>query len=115
MILTPEELNAAAGKINVKEVDIPELGGSVYVREITAGELDKVQYMCRQVGEGKCPTFHASCCVIFLSDENGKRLYSDAQANIINNLNGKISDAILTAGMLFNSIVDIDVDGLEKN
>lgn len=115
MILTMEELAAAAKLFKTKEVEIKELGGSVYVRQVTAGELDELQQMCKLVSEGRCPMFRAKCCAIFLSDESGKRLYTDQQANVINGFNGRAIDTIFEHGMAFNSVIDMPIDELEKN
>ena len=115
MILTLEELRAAAKRFNTKEAEIKEIGGSVYVRQVTAGELDELQQMCKQVSEGRYPMFRAKCAAIFLSDENGKRLYTDAQVDLLNNMNGRAIDQIFEAGMAFNSVIDYPLEELEKN
>lgn len=115
MILSIEELNAAAKMFKTKEVEIKDLGGSVYIRQVTAGELDDLQQMCKAVSQSKCPMFRAKCVVFFLSDENGKRIYTDQQANIVNGFVGRAVDDIFDAGMDFNSVIESPVEELEKN
>ncbi len=115
MILTLEELAQAARKFQTKQIEVAALGGSVYVRQVTSGELNELQMLCKQHSEGRCPNFHAKCCAIFLSDENGKRLYTDQQTNVLAGFNGRALDDIFTEGMMFNSVIDMPIEELEKN
>lgn len=117
MALSIEEINTAGRRHAVREVDIPALGGSVYVREVSAGEYDAIQL--DSINTMRAPErvkmFRAKCCAYFLSDENGKRLYTDAQIHILNEFNGLALDAVFEAGMKFNKMADFDVSEQEKN
>lgn len=107
MILTTEEFKTAASKRAVKEVEIPEIGGSVFVREVTAGEFDRVQRLCNKMDQ-EGTMFRAACVVYFLSDADGNRIYSDAEANALNGMNGKVIDRIFDAGFAFNKTPDVE-------
>lgn len=65
------DLKAVSLKLKVKEVEIPELGGHIFVKELTGKELDSLN---SQKDSGINPihsTLFYGCC-----DENGKRIFN---------------------------------------
>lgn len=119
MILDKNAILANGAKFDTKEIEVPELGGSVYVREVNAKELDRIYVLCSRVKNmpDSAKSLRAEMCAYFLSDENGKRLFSDNQFDMLAQLNGKIMDAIMDAGMAMNSLGEEDdpVGEAEKN
>lgn len=100
----------------VKELEIPEWGGTVYIKTMTGAERDRFEMDCAQLASGNYPKlFRARFACTILCDENGKRLFKDGDAEKLANKAGSALDKILEEGMAFNAVSDEDVKELEKN
>ncbi len=113
-ILTREEMIQAGAPRKSESVHIPEWGGDVFVREITAGEYDVIQLAIYDAGKrGSNREFRARWVSAFLCDESGARLFSDGEIATIANMGAKAIDRIYEAGQKFNKLDE--ADELEKN
>jgi len=85
MALDRSAILAAAQNVKTREVDVPELGGSVFVRGLSSKEWDAHQASTRiydgleQVGidEGNITARLMVRCIV---DEDGKRILEDSDA-----------------------------------
>ena len=84
MVLSKDDI-LKADDLKRAEVDCPEWGGSVLVRELTARERDKhegeVLFAARQASTGEDPdtyleNINARIAALGIIDENGQRLFS---------------------------------------
>lgn len=81
----------AAADLPVAEVQVPEWGGSVYVRTLTAGEVRGLDWMADD------PNFLGKFTALVLCDQTGARLFSDDDSEALGRKSfaalKKISDA----------------------
>lgn len=92
----------SADDLKVEEVDIPEWGGIVYVRTLTAKERDAFENSMVEVrGKGKNQTrelrirnLRAGLAVRCLVDSEGNRLFNDGDADELGNKSGSALDKI---------------------
>lgn len=85
MSLTAEEV-LAASDIETEAVDVPEWGGKVYVRGLTAAQRDRYDREIVQIDKngntsiGRLENLRALLVVRCLVSEDGERLFKDSQA-----------------------------------
>ena len=115
MILTRDEILECGAKRKTKSVTVPEWGGDVLIREITAGEYDLLQTITADALEGKIDRtkIRANWVVAFLSDEDGGRLLKDSEIAKVSEMGAKAIDRIYEVGQLFNALDESE--DLEKN
>lgn len=58
-------------------VEVPELGGHLFVRVLPAGERDAMESAIRRAVEAGDPSIHARVVCVCACDEAGKRLFED--------------------------------------
>ena len=84
--------------LKTKDVEVPEWGGTVRIRELTGTELDSYEaQQTRQVGDRVEPNpigSRARLVVRALIDENGKRLFADADAMKLSEKSGLVLDRL---------------------
>lgn len=116
MSLSKEEILTAGAKFKTEEIDVPALGGTVFIREVNARELDRIQVMCGRIGSGsdQVKLFRAECCAYFLSDAEGKRMFGDNMFERVANLNGQAINDIMQAGLRLNGLADDSPDVVEQ-
>lgn len=109
-----EILSKKGGKLI--ELAVPEWGGTVNLREMTASERDAFeQASLDKSGTAKLINIRARLASISLCDADGKRLFSEADIHILGELPASALDRIFDASMRLNKISKSDVDDLEKN
>ena len=100
-------------------VDVPEWGGSVYVRGIGARERDKYENECLE-GRGKNREFaiknvRARLCVLAVCNEAGERLFKDTDANRLGQKSAAAVDRVFDVAQRLGGFTDADVEELAKN
>ncbi len=100
-------------------VEVAEWGGTVYIRELTAGEMDAWEQYCVDLRQRRLkdaiPNLRAHLLVRCICDEHGNRLFEDGDAAA---LGGKSSTALQ---VLFDAAVELNkmsaeaVEAVEKN
>jgi hypothetical protein len=115
MSLSRDEILAKKGG-KVVEVTVPEWGGTVHLREMTAAERDAFeQASLDKSGTARLINIRARLASISICDESGKRLFSDSDIHLLGELPASALDRIFDASMRLNKISKADVDELEKN
>ena len=94
----------AADDLPREEVEIPEWGGSVYVRVLTGGERDQLERMI-----AKDSVSRAAIAALCLVDATGARLFTDADVEKLAQKNGGALEKIVTAALRFNAISDVGI------
>lgn len=89
----------------------------VWVRVVNAGEWDQLNGMVDSVRIDPLsfPDFHARGAAVFLSDENGKRLYNDKEVPILNQMDARAIEEVWTAGARLNKHFESAIEDTEKN
>ena len=95
-------------------VEVPEWGGSLYIRMLTASERDKFEASC--VGTGKkqnLSNIRARLVVLCACDEAGERLFTDGDAEALGRKSAAAVDKVLGACSKLNGFSSQDIEDLE--
>jgi hypothetical protein len=103
--------------VQVERVDLPEVGGHVYVRAMTAGERDSFEASFADVnskGEVRpsLANFRSKLAVRTICDAGGKRLFRDHDVEKLADMPAKLIARIATKAGEISNISDEDVDEL---
>jgi len=85
-----------------REVEIPEWGGSVYVRALTGAERDQLERSLSQSSTISRAAIVVMCCV----DGDGNPLFSQSDVAALTNKNGQALERIVSAALAFNALTD---------
>ena len=119
MALTAEEiLNAQDAQ--VIPLDVPEWGGSIFIRTMSGKERDRIEIMFdnmqdKKNGGIKIKAWRAEFASLVIADESGKRIFTDGQAVALGDKNGGVLDRIADAGMAHNKLDAASIEETEKN
>jgi hypothetical protein len=117
MVLTASQI-FEADDIQRIEVEIPEWGGSVYVRTLTGAERDKFEASMLDA-EGRAErvaNLRARLAVLVCCDADGKRIFStDETAVPLGKKSAAALDRIWDAARTLNRMDDASIEEAEKN
>lgn len=84
MALTKEQIERIDDlSAKLVEVDVPEWGGSVFLRPMTVGELDAFANESMRKRETGVDNFRSKVVACCLCDAKGDRLFSDAEVAVL--------------------------------
>ena len=119
--LTKEQI-LAAQDVEPVPVEVPEWGGTVYVRPMSAGERDRWEGELLERGEKRKESIAASVenlRAVFLAkclcDETGKLLFGPEDIEALSAKSYKALDRAYEAAQSINGLSESDVKELEKN
>jgi len=108
-LLTKEQILKADDRPK-EEVLVPEWGGNVLVRSLTAGERDRFEASCLQGSKDNFRSHLAALCIV---DEGGKRIFADEDIKALSAKSGAALDRIFRACIRLNAMTADDVAELE--
>lgn len=118
MLLNREAI-LKANDIEKREVYIPEWGGSVYVRGMTGRERDQFEAsIIRQRGrntEINMKNARAKLVVMCTVDQDGNRLFTDADVAPLADKSAKALDRIFAVAQELSGITREDMEELTEN
>lgn len=121
MILNREQI-LAQKNFGIKEIDVPELGGSVYIRKWSGKDRAKFLQASITVDSGNVDVkyekiFDNMSLVVALSlcDETGARMFNDDEIDFISEMNADIIQTIYQESLTLNSLVQESVKDAAKN
>ena len=118
MALTKEQIFACED-IKTLTVPVPEWGGEVIVRTLSGTERDAwEQSMVDSKKDGKRVSIEmakARLCILSIVDEDGKRIFTNADAIALNSKSGAAIDRVYTASAKLSGITDDEVAEIAKN
>jgi hypothetical protein len=102
-----------------ESVSVPEWGGDVFVRTLTAKELDDFQAANIQ-GSGKdrkpnLQNFRARLAVRCIVDADGKRLFEDTDAEALGAASCRAIDRVFAVAQRLNGMTDESTESIAKN
>lgn len=117
-LLTKDQLTQKR-RLKTERVEIPELGGDVIVRELSAKERDEfdmstIKRNGKKV-EQNLQNLRARLCVRAVVDDDGKPLLTEADVAALGEQPGSIIDRIYTVAARLSGITKADEDELSKN
>lgn len=118
-ILTKDEI-LRARDVKIEQVDVPEWGGSVYVRSITAAERGQIEEAAAKFKESKgkdsfARTFTVRFASMAICDENGNRLFDDKDIALLQQKNAAAIARIAEVAQRLSGFSAQDMEELEKN
>lgn len=121
-ILSKSQILAAVD-LPTETVAVPEWGGEVLVRGLTAAERDTFeQSVVTLNGAGKAAStkmnlsnIRAKLCSLTIVDENGERLFSDAEVDVLGQKSAQALQRVFDAAQRLSGLSQSDVEELAKN
>jgi hypothetical protein len=104
--------------LKVEEVSVPEWGGSVLVRTLTARERDEFESSTvdKKSGKPNLENFRAKLVGLCLVDENGKRLFeSRADVTMLGNKSVAALQRVFNKAQELNGFSEEDVEELTED
>jgi hypothetical protein len=115
-ILTKDQI-LSTNDLTKELVEVPEWGGAVYVRTMTGAERDsfEAQILGDDYKERNYRNVRATLCSLTIVDEDGKRLFSDAEVTKLGAKSAAAIDRIFNVAQRLNGLSKDDVEDLAKN
>ena len=102
-----------------RKVDVPEWGGTVWVRTLTGSERDQFEgsIIDTRGTDTKLnyTNLRAKLCVLTITDEEGQRLFTDGDVGALGNKSAAALDRIFDVAQRLNGLRPQDIDELVKN
>lgn len=117
MALTREEIKAKRGVLPRQPLDVPALGGTVYVSKMNAKMRDAFEQMVTggKVGGVNLDNIRARFVALVTVDAEGKPLFTQEDAEWIGELDTEAVQAIVDKGFEINGIGQNAVEEAAKN
>jgi len=97
-------------------VEVPEWGGSVFVRSLMGTERDTFENVIAREGvDEAADNFRARLSALCMSDESGERLFSDDDATALGKKSAKALSRVFDVAMELNGMGKEQLDTAEKN
>ena len=114
--LTAQQILEVNDMPEAQVVNVPEWGGDVLVRPMTAGERDLYeQDIMASQAEGIVPNVRARLVSYVAVDEQGNRLFSAEDIEALSKKNATAIDRVFSKARSMNVISKADIEELEKN
>lgn len=91
------------------KVHVPEWGFDIYVRVLTVGERDQYENMWLARGHGGVKDFRSQYLCRVLSDEAGKRIYTDDDVQEVAQLDGSVLARVFDIAASHNKLTEKDI------
>ena len=114
MPLTKEQI-LAADDMGLLEVQVPEWGGSVFIRVMTVGERDAYENDWVLNKTKGVDNFRAKFLAKCLCDDKGQRLFSESEVVQLAGKSAKVMSRIWQRAMEHNALSEKEVEELAKN
>ena len=101
--------------VQIEQVKVPEWGGSVYVKTITAKEQDAWSADVTEQKKENRANFQASFLVMCICDESGQLLFDVSDADALGNKSAGALNKMFNVASRLNGLSSGDVKELEKN
>lgn len=99
-----------------EDIKVPEWGGTVRVRAITAGERDKFeQSIFANRDDMTKRAIRARLASLSIIDKNGERLFSDEDVSALDGKSARAMDRVFEVAERLSGVGPDDVKELEKN
>lgn len=103
----------AGAKPKIVTISVPEWGGDVCLREITAGQRDQWDaWQIEHEGAARYANIRARMLVLTICDELGVRLFADNEISVVSGLPAHTVDKLWDASC---KLVGLRPEDVEKN
>lgn len=109
-MLTAQDI-LRAQDLKVQQVECPEWGGTVYVREMTAAEATRIQGLATEESVTFTPETMATVVGLTLCDAQGQRLFQDEAVVELQQKNNKVITRLFFAAM---TVAGLSREGIDE-
>jgi hypothetical protein len=121
-MLTKEQILAADDR-PTEEVEVPQWGGTVFVKTMSGTEKDAYENDCMRINvKGKKVNFEdhrdnsrAKLLVLCIVDENGNRLFDESDIKALGNKSCAALDTVYEVAARLNKQTPEDLETMAKN
>lgn len=116
-MLTKEQI-LSADDMQKEVVSVPEWGGDVWVRAMSASERDKLeseQISARRDKRDELSNIRARVCARCIVDDEGNRMFDESDIEALGQKSAAALDRVFDAAQRLNGLSEKDVEALEKN
>ena len=114
-MLSKEQILNARDREIVK-VEVPEWGGSIYLKSLSGSDRDEFESISVQANEKKnWKNIRAQLLVYTITDESGNKLFEKKDIEKLGAKSGKVLDRLFVESQKLSKIRNEDIEGLEKN
>jgi len=117
-ILSKQDI-LTANDIETKEVDVPEWGGTVFVRGLTGHERDKFESsIVTRIGKEtkvEMENIRAKLVSLCVVDEEGKKLFNETDVGMLTKKSGAALDRVFSVAQKLSGIGEEDFKEMVKN
>ena len=112
MALDRNSFLALSRPLEVKEFFCHALGGSVYLKEMSAGERDRLE--SEHVASGS-KNFRARVILATVCDPSGVKLFGKDDLSLVANMPASIIDPLVKEAVSLNKMSGDDIEDFRKN
>jgi hypothetical protein len=105
----------AAHDLETEEVAVPEWGGTVLVRAMSARDRDALEVAIGGTGAANLDNVRARIVAASVVDEDGKRLFDPGDVVALGEKSAAAVDRVFTVAARLSAITPGDVETLAKN
>ena len=106
----------AANDIELASVEVPEWGGSVYIRVMSGAERDQWEQLnVKALQRGTAKNVRAGLAALCMCDHQGKRLFTDDQIEALGKKSAKALDRVFAKIQEVNALTDDELATIEGN
>lgn len=113
MALTAEQI-LAADDLGLKQVNVREWGGDVFIRVMSVGERDAYERLWIGKRETGVDNFRTEYLARVLCDEKGQLLFTREQVASLANKSGAVMGRLFDEALRHNNMTEEDVEQLGK-
>ena len=117
MALTRDEIKAKRGVRPRVAVEVPALGGTVYVAKLSARDREDFEFMVPggKAGSVNMRNIRARFLTLVCVNEDGTRMFEESDADWLGDLDTDAVQAIVDAGFRLNGIGSDTLEDAVKN
>jgi hypothetical protein len=97
------------------EVNVPEWGGKVRIKTISASQRDKFEEHVLKSGNNAADNIRARLAVMCIVDEHNKNIFTESDIKMLGNKSAAALDRIFSEAQKLNFMSDKDIEDLAKN
>ena len=113
-LLTKDQILAANDK-PTQDIAVPEWGGDVRIRTMSASERDKWESETYGSGTVNTVDFRARFVALCIVDDQGARMFSDEDVAKLGEKSAAALQRVFNAAQKLNALTGKDIEELEKN
>lgn len=117
MALNKEQI-LAVNDLTREEVNVPEWGGTVFVKAMTGKERDTFELSIvdkKEKGKVNLENIRAKLCAMTICDEEGNRLFSDKEVFALSKKSATALSRVFVVAQKLNGLNDESIEEIKEN